>query len=123
MLIGEKRNTGASQVVPNTKTTMSYTSAIMTSGRNMKVTPVASQTFAAKLNDSNAPAAVNMNNVIVGKSRTPIGTGTILGTSQAPATAPVSPQVSPQQQVLSSPKHLRYFLPFLKITHPFLWFA
>ncbi|KAK6627845.1 hypothetical protein RUM44_010324 [Polyplax serrata] len=105
--VGEKRNTGASQVVPNTKTTMSYTSAIMTSGRNMKVTPVASQTFAAKLNDSNAPAAVNMNNVIVGKSRTPIGTGTILGTSQAPATAPVSPQVSPQQQVLSSPKHLR----------------
>lgn len=80
----------------------------MTSGRNMKIAPVASQTFAAKLTDSNLPTTVNSSSVsMVGKSRTPLGIGTILGPPQAPATAPVSPQVSPQQQALSSPKHHR----------------
>lgn len=96
------------QAVPNTKTTMSYTSAIMTSGRNMKIAPVVSQTFAAKLSDSSLSTTINTSSVsIVGKSRTPIGTSTVLGPPPTPATAPVSPQVSPQQQILSSPKHHR----------------
>lgn len=94
---------------PNTKTTMSYTSAIMTSGRNMKSTPpIVSQTFAAKLSDSNSAVTVNTTSVTMGgKARAPIGSNAILGPPQAPATAPVSPQVSPPQQILSSPKHHR----------------
>lgn len=94
---------------PNTKTTMSYTSAIMTSGRNMKNNPpIVSQTFAAKLTDSSSSSTINTASMSMGgKPRAPMGSGTILGPPQAPATAPVSPQVSPPQQVLSSPKHHR----------------
>ncbi|KAL0275144.1 UNVERIFIED_CONTAM: hypothetical protein PYX00_003100 [Menopon gallinae] len=108
--VAEKRNNANGQVAtPSTKTTMSYTSAIMTPGRNVKNIPaVASQTFAAKLSDPNTSNSVNPNGAAsVGKPRGPIGSGTILGPPQAPATAPVSPQVSPPQQILSSPKYSR----------------
>ena len=116
-IIGEKRSSGNTQLTPNTKTTMSYTSAIMTSGRNMKITPLASQTFAAKLSDSTLSTTVNTTSVsMVGKSRTPIGSGSMLTPSQPPATAPVSPQVSPHQQVLSSPKHHRFIFFFFFYT-------
>lgn len=72
----------------------------MTSGRNVKYMPATSstQSFAAKLTDT----AVYSTSVTKAAR-----SGVMLGPPQAPATAPVSPQVSPPQPVLSSPKHHR----------------
>ncbi|XP_065353147.1 ankyrin repeat domain-containing protein 17 isoform X5 [Cloeon dipterum] len=53
----EKRAALAAAATSNTKTTMSYTTAIMTAGRPTKITATTTQTFAAKLTESAAPTA------------------------------------------------------------------
>ncbi|XP_067003505.2 ankyrin repeat domain-containing protein 17 isoform X3 [Anabrus simplex] len=88
----------------NTKTTMSYTSAIMTSGRAAKiVTSATTQTFAAKLTETTASLQLPP-----GKSRTAY---------PHPQSGPIAPppissasQTSPGQQsssTIPSPKHHR----------------
>lgn len=100
----------------NTKTTVSYTTAIMTSGKPTKmVTSTTTQTFAAKLTEATAtlqlPSAV-ASAAVSGKSRT---SHSQMGTTQSLSTTSAPSQGSCQQQVtvtaatssLPSPKHHR----------------
>lgn len=85
------------RVINTTKTTMSYTSAIMTAGRVTKPTPPSPQSAMTIVGAK--PRAV------IGPTMNPILTNTA-----PPATAPASPQVSPPQPMPPSPKHHRYEL-------------
>lgn len=99
----------------NTKTTMSYTSAIMTSGRGTKiVTSTTTQTFAAKLTETTStlqlPPSVALASV-TGKSRT---SHSQMGTTQSLSSTSASSQSSQQQGTITvtastvlSPKHHR----------------
>ena len=101
----------------STKTTMSYTTAIMTSGKPTKmVTSTTTQTFAAKLTEATAvtlqlPSAV-ASVTASGKSRT---THSQMGTTQSVSTTSAPSQGSCQQQIniiatastVPSPKHHR----------------
>ena len=101
----------------STKTTMSYTTAIMTSGKPTKmVTSTTTQTFAAKLTEAAAtlqlPSAV-ASVTVSGKSRTVCHSQ--MGTTQSMSTTSAPSQGSCQQQVnitatastVPSPKHHR----------------
>ena len=100
----------------STKTTMSYTTAIMTSGKPTKmITSTTTQTFAAKLTEASAtlqlPSAV-ASVTVSGKSRT---THSQMGTTQSVSTTSAPSQGSCQQQInitatastVPSPKHHR----------------
>ena len=100
----------------STKTTMSYTTAIMTPGKPTKmVTSTTTQTFAAKLTEAAAtlqlPSAVS-SMAVSGKSRI---THSQMGTTQSMSTTSAPSQGSCQQQVyitatastVPSPKHHR----------------
>lgn len=76
----------------STKTTMSYTSVIMTSGRGSKT---------VQPNTAGTPGPSHL----MSMGNKPRGAPFI--PPQAPATAPVSPQVSPPQPMPPSPKHHR----------------
>ncbi|XP_034251058.1 ankyrin repeat domain-containing protein 17 isoform X2 [Thrips palmi] len=99
-LVAAAEKRAAILAAANTKTTMSYTSAIMTSGRNAGKghAPLATQTFAAKLSEPTtgvvAPAS-SASSAVPTKSRQP--------PTQPPATAPATPLVS----TVPSPKHHR----------------
>ncbi|XP_063991506.1 ankyrin repeat and KH domain-containing protein 1 isoform X7 [Diachasmimorpha longicaudata] len=87
----------------NTRTTMSYTSAIMTSGRATKVvTTSTGQTFAAKLSDITASpmTTVLSSSYSTGTKQKVINTVTVMSSSST------TPMTSPQQ-MMTSPKHCR----------------
>ncbi|XP_033224897.1 ankyrin repeat domain-containing protein 17-like isoform X3 [Belonocnema kinseyi] len=94
----------------NTKTTMSYTSAIMTAGRATKVvTASTTQTFAAKL--SEITASTHTSTTVMQSTH---NAGSKQKSSQActmtviSSTAPTTPQTSPHQAASNtSPKHCR----------------
>lgn len=98
----------------NTKTTMSYTSAIMTAGRATKmVTTSTTQTFAAKLSEITASAHTlttvmpTLQSIANNKQKSSQGS-TSTGITVMSSTAPTTPQTSPQQTASStSPKHCR----------------
>ncbi|XP_015120124.1 ankyrin repeat and KH domain-containing protein 1 isoform X6 [Diachasma alloeum] len=88
----------------NTRTTMSYTSAIMTSGRATKVvTTSTGQTFAAKLSDITASpmTTVLSSTYSTGTKQKVINTITVMSSSSS-----TTPMTSPQQ-IMTSPKHCR----------------
>lgn len=112
----EKRAAAQMAAASNTKTTMSYTTAIMTSGKPTKmVTSTTTQTFAAKLTEATAtlqlPSAV-ASAAVSGKSRT---SHSQMCTTQSLSTTSAPSQGSCQQQVtvtaaassVPSPKHHR----------------
>ena len=116
IFVAEKRAAAQMAAASNTKTTMSYTTAIMTSGKPTKmVTSTTTQTFAAKLTEATAtfqlPSAV-ASATVVGKSRT---TQSQLGTTHSLSTTSAPSQGSCQQHVnitatastVPSPKHHR----------------
>lgn len=72
----------AAAAAANTKTTMSYTSAIMTAGRQAKISASTTQTFAAKLTDSATAAPTNTTQVTGKQPRS-------ASSASAPAQAPM----------------------------------
>ena len=81
----------------STKTTMSYTSVIMTAGRNAKGgSSVAPHTFAAKLTETAAAPST-------GAAAPSTAARTRAAHAQSSATAPVTPQVRPPPPRRTSP--------------------
>lgn len=100
----------------NTKTTMSYTSAIMTAGRATKIlTTNTTQTFAAKLSEitasSHTSTAVMQSHTTMNKQQKPVqqaNTVTVMSSTSSVAAAAATAQTSSQQSVVTtSPKHCR----------------
>lgn len=98
----------------NTKTTMSYTNAIMTSGRATKIVSTnTTQTFAAKLSEITASThasttVMQSTHTTVTKQKSAHQVNTVTVMSSAISAAAATAQTSSQQSVVStSPKHCR----------------
>lgn len=110
----EKRAAAQMAAASSTKTTMSYTTAIMTSGKPTKiVTSTTTQTFAAKLTEATAtlqlPSAV-ASATVSGKSRSShsqMGPTQSLSTTSAPSQGSCPQQVTVTASSVPSPKHHR----------------
>ncbi|KAF5300066.1 hypothetical protein FQA39_LY11258 [Lamprigera yunnana] len=103
-LVAQAERNAAAQLASNTKNTMSYTTAIMTSRATTKiVTTTATQTFAAKLTETTTSGQIATNQTFqMHKSRPSQSLNVPHG-----ATGPVSPQASIPTNNQNSPKHHR----------------
>ncbi|XP_011496279.1 PREDICTED: ankyrin repeat and KH domain-containing protein 1-like [Ceratosolen solmsi marchali] len=109
----EKRLISQAITSSNTKTTMSYTSAIMTAGRSTKiVTTNTSQTFAAKLSEMyTSPQINNTPAGIMQCNQTSTNFISILKQTSSPTIATVystnpTTQVSPQQSITNNSSNI-----------------